>query len=46
MDAKSDRQIDPRSAMDGTPAPKRRLSPINQRRWRNFRANKRGFWSL
>jgi microcin C transport system permease protein len=46
MDAKSDRQIDPRSAMDGTPAPKRRLSPINQRRWRNFRANKRGYWSL
>ena len=22
------------------------LSPLNQRRWRNFRANKRGFWSL
>ena len=23
-----------------------RLSPMNQRRWRNFKANKRGFWSL
>ncbi|WP_028032255.1 ABC transporter permease [Chelativorans sp. J32] len=22
------------------------LSPINKRRWQNFRANKRGFWSL
>lgn len=23
-----------------------RLSPLNQRRWRNFRRNKRAFWSL
>lgn len=23
-----------------------RLSPVNQRRWRNFRANRRGYWSL
>ncbi|HEY4344606.1 MAG TPA: ABC transporter permease [Parvibaculum sp.] len=22
------------------------LSPVNQRRWRSFRANKRGYWSL
>ena len=22
------------------------LSPLNQRRWRNFRANSRAFWSL
>lgn len=22
------------------------MSPINQRRWRNFKANKRGYWSL
>ena len=22
------------------------MSPINQRRWKNFRSNKRGFWSL
>ena len=31
------------------PPPKRELftlSPINRRRWRNFNANRRGFWSL
>ena len=31
------------------PPPKRTrftLSPINLRRWRNFKANKRGYWSL
>jgi microcin C transport system permease protein len=31
------------------PPPKRlrfELSPINIRRWRNFRANRRGYWSL
>lgn len=29
------------------PKPKRqRLSPLNQRRWRNFRRNGRAFWSL
>ena len=31
------------------PPPRRRLfslSPINRRRWNNFRANKRGYWSL
>jgi microcin C transport system permease protein len=26
--------------------PKRGLSPLNRRRWRNFKANRRGFWSL
>ena len=26
--------------------PKFELSPINARRWRNFRANRRGYWSL
>lgn len=32
---------------DTAPAPvKRRLSPLNQRRWRNFRANGRAYWSL
>lgn len=25
---------------------KRRLSALNQRRWENFKANKRGYWSL
>jgi microcin C transport system permease protein len=30
------------------PPPKRlfSLSPLNRRRWRNFKANKRGYWSL
>ena len=28
------------------PAPGFEFSPINARRWRNFKANKRGFWSL
>ncbi len=29
------------------PAPKRRwLSPLNQRRWNNFKKNKRAYWSL
>jgi microcin C transport system permease protein len=29
------------------PPPRRmRLSPLNQRRWRNFKANRRGYWSL
>ncbi len=23
-----------------------RLSPLNQRRWANFRKNRRGYWSL
>ena len=36
-------------ASDATAAPDRRrmwLSPLNQRRWRNFRRNGRAFWSL
>jgi len=28
------------------PPPGFELSPINARRWRNFKANKRGYWSL
>ncbi|AQS40983.1 MAG: ABC transporter permease [Candidatus Tokpelaia hoelldobleri] len=28
------------------PAKRRFLSPLNQRRWRNFKANRRGWWSL
>ncbi|NIJ40785.1 microcin C transport system permease protein [Parvibaculum indicum] len=26
--------------------PEIRISPVNRRRWRNFKANKRGYWSL
>ncbi len=36
-------------APTGTVAPPRRrfaLSPINRRRWENFKANRRGYWSL
>lgn len=28
------------------PLTHRRLSPLNARRWRNFRANRRGYWSF
>ncbi|WP_082733714.1 ABC transporter permease [Polycladidibacter hongkongensis] len=28
------------------PPKKQRLSPLNQRRWRNFKSHKRGYWSL
>ena len=28
------------------PVKKPRLSPLNQRRWANFKANRRGYWSL
>jgi microcin C transport system permease protein len=27
-------------------APRRRLSPLNQRRWRNFTRNRRAYWSM
>ena len=28
------------------PAKRPLLSPLNQRRWQNFKANRRGYWSL
>jgi microcin C transport system permease protein len=31
---------------EAVPPPRRRLSPINRRRWQNFKANKRGWWSF
>lgn len=38
----------PKSGTILAPAPvtKPRLSPLNQRRWDNFKKNKRGYWSL
>src|SRR5579871_6303876 len=41
-------QTDPRTAGSKTATPRGRfaLSPINLRRWQNFKANRRGFWSL
>lgn len=31
---------------EGAPVRRPWLSPLNQRRWQNFKANRRGFWSL
>ena len=45
--AVQERRPDPASAHSGPP--RRRLfslSPIGQRRWKNFRANRRGYWAL
>jgi len=39
--------IEPTGPLGLAPAPpKFELSPINVRRWRNFKANRRGYWSL
>ena len=48
MDARSNDQI---QHPDGTlgnwlAGHKPRFSPINERRWQNFSANRRGYWSL
>ncbi|MDX2154926.1 MAG: ABC transporter permease [Hyphomicrobiaceae bacterium] len=51
MDAKPDDVIE-RPAPPAGPPPRRilgrqvRVSPINRRRWENFKANKRGYWSF
>jgi microcin C transport system permease protein len=37
---------DPAAAVPPPPPRRAWLSPLNQRRWRNFRANRRAFWSL
>src|SRR5690349_24769726 len=34
------------AAPEPVPPRRRRLSPLNQRRWRNFKANRRGYWSF
>ncbi|MFV0382596.1 MAG: ABC transporter permease, partial [Paracoccus sp. (in: a-proteobacteria)] len=34
------------AGMDANVAPRGGLSPLNRRRWRNFRANGRAYWSL
>ncbi|MCB1505330.1 MAG: ABC transporter permease [Hyphomicrobiaceae bacterium] len=50
MDARSDtataEQSDIRAKPAGWLARHMRLSAINRRRWENFKANRRGFWSL
>ncbi|SIR07115.1 microcin C transport system permease protein [Rhizobium sp. RU35A] len=35
-----------RDAVAATPPARRRLSPTNLRRWQNFKANRRGYWSF
>lgn len=39
-------RVERRAEAKGLPARRPWLSPINQRRWQNFRANRRGYWSL
>ncbi len=34
------------SLRDRLKLPRPNLTPLNQRRWRNFKANRRGYWSL
>jgi microcin C transport system permease protein len=39
--------LEPKGPVGLAPAPRKfALSPINVRRWRNFRAHRRGYWSL
>jgi len=52
MDATVTRKVQDTAGITplGVAAPPRsekiRISPINKRRWRNFKANRRGYWSL
>ncbi|MGJ8531900.1 MAG: ABC transporter permease [Alphaproteobacteria bacterium] len=43
-----DAQITPTQTSDAAAVPQKRsrFSPINQRRWQNFKGNGRGYWSL
>ncbi len=38
--------VEKAQAAPHAPAKRPRLSPLNQRRWQNFKANRRGYWSL
>ncbi len=39
--------VEPAGPLGPTPMPRRfALSPINKRRWQNFKTNRRGYWSL
>jgi microcin C transport system permease protein len=39
--------VEPTGPLGLVPSPRRfALSPINKRRWRNFKTNRRGYWSL
>lgn len=42
-------ELKPKETPNGTASPARKrpwLSPLNQRRWRNFKRNRRAYWSL
>ncbi|MFP1630132.1 ABC transporter permease [Zhengella sp. ZM62] len=41
-----DKTVHDRTATAGSMPRKPFLSPLNQRRWQNFKANRRGYWSL
>ena len=39
--------VEPTGPLAPTPMPRRfEFSPINKRRWQNFKTNRRGYWSL
>ena len=38
--------IHTKSAVETVRQRRPRISPLNQRRWRNFKSNRRGYWSL
>lgn len=38
--------LGPAAAVAATVPPKGFLSPLNRRRWRNFRRNRRAYWSF
>ena len=47
MDARNDTlELERSASMFERLASRLRLSPINRRRWENFRSNRRGYWSL
>jgi microcin C transport system permease protein len=46
LDRRSLETIDPAPGQTEPPPRKLRISPLNQRRWKNFKANRRGYWSL
>jgi len=46
LDRRSLETIYPEPGQTEPPPQKLRISPLNQRRWKNFKANRRGYWSL
>ena len=46
LERRSLETIYPEPGQTEPPPRKLRISPLNQRRWQNFKANRRGYWSL